>query len=138
MNKIIEWFTLKKFLFISLISVFLSFLFFQRTFKHNVCGLGNYDCYDLINFIWLLFVFLGSLFLPIFINFFIKKDQVFKSWRKFTFIYLLVYLFFIILVPWDWGDAYLPIYKGTVALALVVLYSIISLILIVHKSLKKE
>lgn len=75
--------------------------------------------------------------LPIFIScLFTWKQGVFNSWKKFSSIYVLVYLFFIILVPWNWGDVFLPIYKGTVALALSVFYFLISLILIIFKSIQ--
>ena len=75
--------------------------------------------------------------LPIFIScLFTWKQGVFNSWKKFSSIYVLVYLFFIILVPWNWGDVFLPIYKGTVALSLSILYFIISLILIIFKSIQ--
>ena len=75
--------------------------------------------------------------LPIFIScLFTWRQGVFNSWKKFTLVYFLIYLFFIILVPWNWGDVFLPVYKGTVALSLSVLYFLISLILIIFKSIQ--
>ncbi len=136
MAKIIKFLTLKKLLNLGLISVVLSVLLYQREIKHLFCGVGGYACYDYVNFIFFITLFLGTLifFIPLFLL--IKKENIFVFWKRFTIIYFLIYLFFIILVPWDWGDVFLPIYKGTVALSLVILYSIISLILIITKSIQ--
>ena len=67
---------------------------------------------------------------------FIKKESVFKSWEKFTFIYLFIYLFIILITPWYDGDAFFSISKGLIAIALTIIYSISSLVLIIYKSSK--
>jgi hypothetical protein len=81
-------------------------------------------------------MFFGTFLLFSCILFLVKREKAFASWKRFTSVYFLIYLFFVILVPWNWGDAYLPIYKGTVALGLTILYSLISLILIIFKSIQ--
>ncbi len=133
MSKIFNWVTKNVIL---SISGFLSLLFIVFLYKDVY-----FFFYDLNNSLILnLFQYLRIstwISLPIFIFCLSSKEEaVFVSWKRFTIIYFLIYLFFIILVPWDWGDVFLPIYKGTVALSLVILYSIISFILIITKSIQ--
>ncbi len=133
MRKITGCLTRKNILFVGgfmslLFLIFLSkdiYFFFYDLHKSSILNLFQY----LRLITWLS--------LPIFIScLFTWKQDIFNSWKRFTSVYFLIYLFFIILVPWNWGDAYLPIYKGTVALGLTVLYSLISLILIIFKSIQ--
>ncbi|MFM7088428.1 MAG: hypothetical protein ACKOW9_02770 [Candidatus Paceibacterota bacterium] len=136
MKKIIQFLTLKHIFGVGLVSSILSIFLYQRESKHLLCGTGVYGCYDYINFVLLLTMFFGTFFVFSCVFFLVKKDKVFASWKRFTSIYFLIYLFFIILVPWNWGDVFLPIYKGTVALVLSVFYFLISLILIIFKSIQ--
>ena len=61
------------------------------------------------------------------------RDEVFLSWKKFSFIYLFIYLFIVLISPWMHAD-FSPFEKKSNALFLVALYSAISLILIAYKS----
>jgi len=63
------------------------------------------------------------------------KEGVFLLWKNFTLIYLFIYLFLIIINPWLPAD-YSPFEKNTVFMVLVPLYFLISLILILYKSIK--
>ncbi len=137
MNKIIEWFTRKKLIIVSILSLILLFLIEVDNVTHFLCKLKNYKCYDLFDFIFLILLFFVLLSIPILLTFIFKNKDIFDFWKKTLFIYFFIYLFFIILVPWNWGDVYLPIYKGTVALALNILFLIFSIIFIVYKSFKK-
>ena len=138
MNKIIEYFTIKRMFVIGIIStISLGVLSFNNIF-YILYDIYSSTIIDVVNYLYLFFMFcILFLFFSI-IFFFLKQETIFYFWKKTLFFYFFIYLFFIILVPWDWGDVYLPIYKGTVALFLSVLYSIISIILIIYKSLKKE
>ena len=138
MNKIIKWFTIKRMFVIGIIStISLGVLSFNNIF-YILYDIYSSTIIDVVNYLYLFFMFcILFLFFSI-IFFFLKQETIFYFWKKTLFFYFFIYLFFIILVPWDWGDVYLPIYKGTVALFLSVLYSIISIILIIYKSLKKE
>ena len=82
-------------------------------------------------------IFLVILFFSA-ILFFIKKELVFIAWKKFTIIYLFIYLFIVIITPWYAGDGFFSIQKDLIALFISVIYLIISLLLIIYKSLKKE
>lgn len=83
------------------------------------------------------FVMFAILFFSI-ILFFIKKEPIFKTWRSFTFVFFILYFIIILITPWYEGDEFFAITKSLVAIAMTILYSIISLILILYKSFKKE
>ena len=61
------------------------------------------------------------------------KEAVFLSWKKFTIIYLFIYLFIVAVSPWSPGDID-PFTKGYNSLLMVYLYSGISITLIAYKS----
>ena len=84
----------------------------------------------------LLFALELFIFMPIFFFSLITykmRDEIFLSWRKFSFIYLFIYLFIVLISPWMHAD-FSPFEKKSNALFLVALYSAISLILIAYKS----
>jgi len=81
--------------------------------------------------------------IPIFvfsvINFFLKKIDILSSWVRFTNYYFIIALIIILLTPTSThGLDFVPFVKETVTIALASTYSIISLFLIIYKSLKKE
>ena len=87
-----------------------------------------------------LLIMIFSVFIPIFIScvfIYISKRNIFSTWSVFTFVYLCIYIFILILAP-EKCDAYLPICKTTSFLFLMPLYILSSLILIIYKSFKKE
>lgn len=67
---------------------------------------------------------------------FLKIETVFDEWRKFTFIYLFIYLFTVVITPWYAGDGFLNIQKEIVALVGCFLYFVLSMPLILYKSRK--
>ncbi len=67
---------------------------------------------------------------------FFNKETIFVYWRKFTFIYIFIYLFISIITPWYAGDGFFNIQKEITIVALCVLYFIISIFLIIYKSRK--
>ena len=72
------------------------------------------------------------------ITFMIKKS-VFLSWAKVTNYLFVVFVVIILLTPTSThGLDFIPIVKETVTILLASLYSIISLFIILYKSLKKE
>ena len=64
------------------------------------------------------------------------RESIFNTWKKFTFIYLFLYLFILFIAPFT-CDSYFPICKQTVFLFLIPLYFITSIILILYKSFKR-
>ena len=72
--------------------------------------------------------------MSLFVSFFMEK--IVSLWKKFTLIYLFIYLFIVIITPWYIGDGFMNIQKGTVAIMLSALYFILSLILVLYKSWK--
>ncbi len=86
------------------------------------------------SFFWLSVpVFISSL-ITLFLN-----ERVFQSWKKFTNYFLVLSVIVILITPTSThGMDFFPIIKETVTIALATVYSVISLILIVYKSLKKE
>jgi len=84
-------------------------------------------------------IFLALFFsVPVFILsvlFYHINDKTFISWKRFTFIYLLAYLFIVIIAPWR-VDEFLPLEKKMSAFIAVCIYVITSLLLIAIKSWK--
>jgi hypothetical protein len=79
-----------------------------------------------------------AIFIPIFIFSIVTyklKEETFLSWKKFTLIYLFIYLFIIVINPWQPAD-FSPFEKKSAFMTLVPLYFLISLILIIYKSIK--
>jgi len=90
-------------------------------------------CFDLV-FIFSIFVFI---FVEALVLIIINKKNIFESWVKFTFNYLIIYLIIYYIVPAE-CDAYLVICKQTVWLFLTPLYVVLSIIFIAYKSIKKN
>lgn len=69
----------------------------------------------------------------------LSQERVFLLWRKFTFIYLVIYLVSVLISPSSGGD-FIKIEKGTVAIFLSILYVVLSISTILYKSwcLRKE
>ena len=61
------------------------------------------------------------------------RDEVFLSWKKFSFIYLFTYLFIVLISPWRPAD-FSPFAKGIDSIRMLGLYTLISLTLIAYKS----
>jgi len=60
------------------------------------------------------------------------RDEVFRTWLKFTYVWIPLTMFLILIAP-EYGNAFLPIEKGTVAGFFSLLYILISLLLITYK-----
>lgn len=134
MNKIIEWFTKKKVLVLSIFGslVFGATLFYIENFYLK----GNYSCGKYCDIFWIY----SLIFVPILIFSAITykmKSKIFDSWIKFTFWFFVFSFLVLLLVPFK-CDVYFRICKESLTWFSTILYSIISLILIIYKSLKKE
>ena len=105
----------------------------------GVCGnfITQLYPYDRCMYISIHFIIWPALIVCALINMFTKENVV-KSWKRFTLIYLFIYLFIVILTPYYGGDAFFSVQKSIFALALSALYLFISIILIIYKSLKKS
>ena len=67
-----------------------------------------------------------------------RKDT-FLSWKKFTNYFFIISVIIVLITPTSThGLDFVPLVKETVTIALASLYSVISLIIIFYKSLKKE
>ena len=130
MNKIIEWFTIKKFLVFSFLFS-LGAIFLANQALSDACYFPSKTCESIILYLIVFFPIL------LFSLFFLLKHSNPSYWIKFTLIYLVMYLVILLILPFK-CDVYLPLCKESVAKILTVGYGIISLILIVYKSLKKE
>jgi len=131
MKNIFNWFTKKRIILISFIltSISVSFIYLNDS---NQCFWMYKKC-ELI-------AYAITIFIPIFVfsllTYFFRVE-VFNFWRRFTFVYLLLYLFVSILVPFQ-CDAYFPLCKKNTFLILIPLYMGVSLILIIYKSFKRD
>ena len=61
------------------------------------------------------------------------RDEVFLSWKKFTFIYLFMYVCIVLISPWRPAD-FSPLAKDSNTFFMFYLYSIISLFFVAYKS----
>jgi len=136
MNKILEWFTLNKILISGLISLPFFFILSSRNFVYDTCLTQQSVCYHFLGYLLLISLFFTTILIPVFILFLLKKE-VFYFWRKTLVIYLVIYLFIILIIPWRGGDVYLRIEKDMFALYFSILYFIYSIFFIIYHSLKK-
>lgn len=60
------------------------------------------------------------------------RGEVYSAWLKFTYVWIPLTMFMILIAP-EYGNAFLPIEKGTVAGFFSLLYILISLIIIIWK-----
>lgn len=136
MNKILEWFTKKKFFCLS----FFGFLIFISSY---LLISKSETCYqkEVCSFFTEFFAVYTMLFIPIFFFSLITfklKQSTFNTWRNFSFYSILVFLILISFIPMrTHGLDYLPITKGLVSFVLTILYLIFSLFLLISQSLKK-
>lgn len=135
MNKFIEWFTRKS---MFIFSFLLTIIFFVVNLlsKQDFCYWKT-SCFNTFSFISV--ILMPSILVLFFslINFRLR-DVAFVSWKNFTFIYLLIYIFILILIPSHSGDEYLDISRGLVGIVLSCVYFVSSMILIVYKSSKNS
>jgi hypothetical protein len=132
MNNIINWFTKKKSAYVS----FAMIVVYIISYFHQFFGLPvfykNFCCVDdrKLN--------LFFIFIPIFIFslFFLKlSDFKFERWKKFTLLYLIIYLVIYFLSPTQ-GNGYVWFQRETISLFGFITYTALSLYL--SKSFKKE
>ncbi|OGI65644.1 hypothetical protein A3A95_01645 [Candidatus Nomurabacteria bacterium RIFCSPLOWO2_01_FULL_39_18] len=139
MSNLINWFTRKKLFVISFLGAVVFFVgnFVDISIPVDVCYQEGF-CGDISEALMVYFL----IFLPFFIFSLITtklKDSIFFTWRNFSLWALPISFLFISFFPtFTHGMDFLPIIKGTVSYTLAIVYSIISLILIIYKSLKKE
>lgn len=130
MNKIVSWFTKKRILVTSLL---LSILIYPAMY------IADKSSSFMVEHIYETITYLLLIFVPIFvvsILILFLKESVFISWKKFTFIYLFIYLSLVIFSPLRCD--YIPICKETMFMFFVPTYLVISIFLIIFKSIKKQ
>ena len=111
----------------------ISFFVLDKIGTYQLCGryaIGN--CPFLIHDI------LGTIiiFLPVFLISIIvykMRDEVYRSWIKFTQIWVPLTILLIIISP-EYGNSLLPIEKGSVSFFMSLLFLVISLVIIITKS----
>ncbi len=139
MKSIVNWFTKNKILLSSFIATILFSIFYFNIPYNYICKPNLYleSCGEILKFFKIILIISPALLFFSIIT--LKtKEELFWKWRKFTFIYLCIYLFIATIFPWYIGDEFLNIQKAHVSIFMVMIYSIISLILIFYKSLKKN
>lgn len=129
-----NWLTNKRALVI-IVGYFFIFLFSYLFGKSSLCSLDCYRKFEIL-IIYSLLSIPALIFLLITYN---LKEPTFVLWKNFSFWVIPVCLIVISFFPtYTHGMDFLPIVKGTVAIALTILYSAISLLLILYKSFKKS
>jgi hypothetical protein len=99
---------------------------FDTYLKQDLCyRLSN--CVTTINtiaalsFLFFSFLFFSVLFL------FQKNKEKFTKWRKFSLLFLLVYVLIVAIFPWYIGDGFMSFQKSQVVILLTIIHFIISL-----------
>lgn len=129
-----DWFTKRKMVVGSLIMILVYIISYFNEALNLPFSYDNFCCVDDRRFN------LFAIFIPIFVFtlIFTNINEIkFIKWKKFTFIYLSVYLFIYFNVPTQ-GDGFIWFQRETISFFGFIIYSIISLFLIIYKSLKKE
>ena len=127
--------TKKKILFVSLIGTILGFLITGLPMLTFWCGAGNYTCWDRLEFVGNLLL----IFLPLFLFSLITykmRDEVFRTWLRFAYVWIPVSLVFIYLAGgWSGGGFGIPnvLDQESVSIIFAGLFALISLLLIVWK-----
>lgn len=133
MTNLTNWLTRKKSTFVALIAVFIYFISYFNEALSLPLFYDNFCCIDDRRFN------LFAIFIPIFIFtiIFTNLSEIkFTHWKKFTLVYLIVYLIIYFIVPTQ-GDGFVWFQRETISFFGSILYSIISLILVIYKSIKK-
>jgi len=134
MNNAIDWFTKKKTFYVSALLVLIYVIsYFNRAlylpeFYRDFCCIDDRK----------LNLFLIAI--PTFVLYFIflkQKDSAFKMWKKFTLIYLPIYVVIYFLSPTQ-GDGLIWFQRETISFFGSITYSIISIILITYQSFQRE
>ncbi len=131
------FFTKKRVLIGSFIISILDIVLFKYSEVHTgLCELGVSNL-PIIACLEILIAYILTMSIPIFIFSLIVyklKERVFLLWKKFTFIYLSIYLFIVIIAPWRHAD-FSPFEKGPNTLFLLIIYIVLSIIIISYKSI---
>ena len=137
MNTIINWLTGKRIILISMVG-FLLHLITRYRFEFGMCTTYRGQCDDFGKVVMTFTI----IFIPVFVFALLNqliKSKVFYSWRFFSFYFFLLYFVLVSTTPTSThGLDFFPIVKWTVAVSLSVFYSLISLVLILYKSFKKD
>ncbi len=132
-----EWFTKKRMLLISFLSTILFFVLYSNKLYFLCQASGVFSCGEILKFLKLFFLIAPFIFIFCVITYYLD-NKVFFSLRKFTNFYLIIFFFLLLITPWYTGDEFLNLQKAHVSFLGSILYSVISLILILYKSFKKE
>ena len=129
--------TKKQVLWVGLVGVVGFFLVFTLVQKSGCREDLFFFCRD--SYLWIILI-LKYLFPIIFLLSLITykmKDIVFQTWFKFARVWVPLTIILVILSP-EYGNALLPVEKGTVSFFMSALFLIISLIIIVYKSFQNS
>jgi len=139
MDNFIGWFLKKRAFFVSIILTVLFFIIYLNIPYNYLCIRHTffYYCGEILKFFKIILMISPALLLFSVVAFKLE-ERVFWVWKKFTIIYLFIYLFIVVIFPWYIGDEFFNIQKAHVSIFLTIIYLIISLFLIIYKSLKKE
>lgn len=136
MNEILYWFNKKKFLGLSFFGFFI-FLFSYILLTNSDFCFYKESCYIITESFAVYTMLFISMFLFSLLTFKLKQET-YNAWRNFSFFYLLVFLILLSFIPMrTHGLDYLPITKGLVSFLLSIIYSIVSLFIVIYHSIKK-
>lgn len=99
---------------------------------YRLCGSNEYGlCMDNLSNVMLVFYPIIPLFIISLIVYFLR-DEIFRAWIRFVYLWIPLSMFAILVAP-EYGNAFLPIEKGTVAGFFSLLFIIVSIIIITIK-----
>jgi hypothetical protein len=135
MSKVLDWFTRNKITAILSIMV----IVYVVSYFNKILGLpysyDNFCCVDdRVANLFLLFIPISVIYIFVLFS---QRESLFLGWKKYTFFYMLLYFMVYFVVPTQ-GDGLVWFQRETVSFFGSVLYFLISLVVIVYKSINKS
>lgn len=129
--------TKKRLFFLGLIGLVV-FLISRYSVDIGICDNYSSNCFD-YGYVLMLYSLISIPFILFSIITYKLRQQAFDSWRNFSIIWIPLSFLVISFFPTEThGMDFFPVIKGTVSLFLASVYSIISLLIILFKSFKKN
>ena len=104
--------------------------------QYSCLIVGDYSSEDICRLIGNMLLISFPAFFFALVSFFMKNENAFESWRKFSFIFIPSSIILVLITPWYLGDGFMNIQKEVVALILSGVYAGTSLVLIAYRSFK--
>ena len=113
-----------------LFTIICSLLFiYAADIKYSICGDSKMVCWERYNLFAILSLFGPTILVTSLFSRLVTEEKLI-TWKKFTSYFSIIYIFIVIITPWDMGNAMAgpSLSKGLVAIGLCILYILLSFI----------